>query len=194
MEQLLLYLDLIAPMSQALKEHLAVIIKFKNFLRNEYLLKPGQYGNEIMFLDKGLVRCYYVKQEGEREREITRWLLKESDVIVSLNSFYTNNPSMEYIQAIEETHVGFIKRAELEFIYDNYPEFNRHGRLLSIKYQLVWDHFIYGHVMQNAEERFEWLLKTHPDLINRVPGKYLASYLGMDEATLSKTKKKILRQ
>lgn len=194
MEHLLSILEGIAPMSQELKNHLSTVVRFKTFSKNEYLLKSGQQGNAIMFLEKGLVRCYYEKLEGDKKREISRWFLKEGDVIVSLSSFYRDKPSIEFIQALEETSVIFISKNELEFIYKNFPEFNLHGRSLSTMYQLLWDDILYGHVMQNAEERYSWLLENHSNLALRVPGKHLASFLGMDEATFSKTKKKVFRE
>ena len=184
MEQLLLFLDSIAPLSQELKGHLTSILKFRTLAKNDFLLKPGQYGDKISFLLKGLVRCYYDK-EG---KEITRWLLKEGDVVVSLNSFYTGKPSTEYIQSLEETTIGYITKTELDNIFEKYAEFNWHGRILSTKYQLYWDDIIYATVMKTAEERYFWLISNYPELIQRVAGKHLASYLGMDVTTFSKIK------
>lgn len=184
MEELLHFLDSLSPMSQVLRDHLTSILKFKQLAKNEFWLRPGQYGDKISFLLRGLVRCYYDKNG----KEITRWLLKEGDVIVSLNSFYTGKPSTEYIQTLEETTIAYITRSELDFVYDAYPEFNRHGRLLSTKYQLYWDDIIYATVMKTAEERYSWLITNYPELIQRVAGKHLASYLGMEATTFSKIK------
>lgn len=187
MEQLIHFLKELGPISNGLETHLIETLKFKTYHKNDYLLKAGQQGNTISFLFKGLVRCYYDKDE----KEVTRWLLKEGDVIISLKSFYLGFPSMEYIQALEETSVGYIKREELDFIYEAYPEFNVHGRKLAVHYQLLWDEIIFANVKKSAEERYLWLLRDHPQLIQRVAGKYLASYLGLDETTFSKIKKTI---
>jgi CRP-like cAMP-binding protein len=112
--------------------------------------------------------------------------MKEGDICVSIESFYDQAKSYESIQAIEDTDLFFIDHEELENIYMKHPEFNWIGRILTIKYLKLWSQQLYAIRMQNASERYAWLLEYHPDLLLRVPQKYIASYLDITPETLSK--------
>ena len=114
--------------------------------------------------------------------------MKEGDVIVSIESFYDQQKSYESIQAIEDTELFFIDFDELEYAYREFTEFNFIGRVLTIKYLKLWSRQLYSLRMRSAAERYEWLMEHYPELILRVPAKFIASYLDITEVTLSKIK------
>lgn len=181
---LLHFLNSVSPLSPALQEHLSSILKVKELSRKDFLLKPGNISREVCFISKGLLRCFY--EDGDRE--VSRWFMKEGDVIFSISSFYDQIQSIEFIQAIEDTTVYYISHSELEEVYDRYTQFERIGRLLTIKYYKLWDQLLYVKGMQTASERYDWLLNHHPELLSRVPAKHIATYLGVTEVTLSRIK------
>jgi hypothetical protein len=117
--------------------------------------------------------------------------MKEGDLIVSIESFFLQQPSYECIQALEDGELFYVDYSELQHIYQAFPEFNFIGRVLTEKYYILWARQIYGLRMQNARERYDWLLQHHPELILRVPSKYLASWLGINEVTLSRLKGRV---
>jgi CRP-like cAMP-binding protein len=184
MEQLFQFLESIQPMSDALREHLSKILKFKELGRKEMLLKAGHICRQICFVESGLLRCFYIKGE----TEICSWFMKEGDVLISIESYYDQKPSYESIQALEDSVLYYIDYSELQFIYREFPEFNFIGRVLTEKYHKRWAQQLFGLRMQQAPERYKWLLANFPDLILRTPAKYLASYLGITEVTLSNIK------
>ena len=147
--------------------------------KREYLLKAGQVCRNIYFIRTGLVRCYYVKGE----HEVCTWFMKEGDVVISIESFYTQSPGHEYIQALEATEVHYISFDQLQQLYTEYPEFNTIGRIVTQTYHQHWARQLYAIRMHTAEERYQWLLHHHPELIPRVPAKYLATYLDIAEVT-----------
>lgn len=114
--------------------------------------------------------------------------MKESDVIVSVESFFDQKESYEFIQAIEESELYCIEHSQLETIYRNFPEFNFISRVLLQKYYTLSEQRLYSLRMQRSQERFDYLMEHHPELILRVPAKYIASYLGITEVTMSKIK------
>jgi CRP-like cAMP-binding protein len=116
--------------------------------------------------------------------------MKEGDVIVAIESFYDQKKSYESIQAIEVTEVYYISFEELEYTYREYSEFNFIGRVLTIKYLKLWSQMLYSIRMRSAAERYDWLMNNYPELILRVPAKFIASYLDITEVTLSKIKRK----
>jgi len=124
----------------------------------------------------------------EDQNNSISWFMKEWDVIVSIESFFQQKESYESIQALEDCSLLCIDYSELQHIYRNFPEFNFIGRVVTEKYYVLRAQQLYGLRMQTSQERYEWLLENFPDLFLSVPSKYLASYLGITEVTLSKIK------
>lgn len=187
MEQLLSFLHLIKPMNPELIQDLRSIIKHKTVKKGDYILKAGTVCKEMCFIIKGLLRCF-IEKDG---KEIVTWLLKEGDVATAVVSFHDETRSDEYIQALEDTEYYYIHKDELEKIYDTHDEFNYHGRVLTIMYQLEGRKQYNIMLSLSAKERYELLAKTKPDLITRVPAKHLASYLRITEGYLSNIKNQL---
>ena len=187
MDQLLQYLDSIYSLSNPLREYLIQHLKVKELAKKDYLLKAGHISSNIHFIQKGLLRCFYLKDGNE----VSSWFMKEGDIVVSIESFYQQKSSYESIQALEDCLLYYISYQELQYIYKTFPEFNFTARVLTEKYYTLWAQQLYGLRMQQAHERYKWLLENYPELILRVPSKYLASYLGITEVTLSNIKSKL---
>ena len=182
MESLINSLHSIHPLSDALRDHLYVILRRQEFSKKELLLRNGNTSKQILFIESGLVRCYYIR-EGE---EISAWFMKEDNVIISVESFFRQQPSHENIQAIEDTVVYSISYQQLQDIYRKYFEFNFVGRVITENYYTLSERRLYSIRLQTAEARYNYMLTHHSDLVNRLPVKYLASYLGITRETLSR--------
>jgi len=114
--------------------------------------------------------------------------MKEADVIISVESFFQQKESYESIQALDDCILYYITYDELQFIYRNFPEFNIVGRVITERYYTLSEQRLHAMRMQKANDRYAYLMQHHADLILRVPSKYLASYLGITEVTLSNIK------
>ena len=180
------YLNSIYEMSEGLKMHLSGILKKRTVAKKQYLLKTGHVCNSIYFIDKGLVRCFYLKED----KEVCSWFMKDGDVIVSVESFFTQRPSYEMIQALEDCTLYYINYNELQYIYRNFTEFNFIGRVLTEKYYSLSEQRLFSLRMQRAQERYEYLREHDNELLLRVPSKYIASYLSISEETLSRIRSK----
>lgn len=187
MNNVLKALEAPQPLSDALKVHLSHVIKEKKLARGEHLLLKGQTCEFMSFVESGLLRCYYVKDD----KEICTWFMREGDLITSVESFFGQTPSQESVQAIEPTHIYYITYKELEYIYTHFMEFNYNGRVLTQHYYRLSEWRAFSIRMQTATERYQYLLDKHRELVKRVPNKYLASYLGMDPSTLSRAKREL---
>lgn len=184
MDTLMHYLESIHPLSDGLKAYLLKNLKQRQIKKKDYLLKAGHVSRHVCFILNGLLRCFYVKSD----IEVSSWFMKEGDVVFSIESFYTQTPSYESIQALEDTFIFYIDYEELQYIYKEFPEFNFIGRELTIYYHKLWGQQLYSIRMCTGMERYQWLLENHAELLKRVPAKYLASYLDISEFTLSKIK------
>lgn len=181
MDKVFGFLNAIYPLPPELSVHLSQILKTREFPRKEFLLKAGHVSRHIYLIEKGLVRCYYMLGE----KDISAWFMKEGDVVVSVNSFFGQVPSEENIQALENTLVYYISYDELEETYRNYLSFNVNGRKILTHYYRLSEQRAISMRSMKAKERYKYLLMHHPELLQRVPRKYIASYLGVTEATLS---------
>lgn len=184
MEAILHYLHAIHPLSPALVDYLHCTLKTRELQKRDYLLRTGQVCRIICFIEQGLLRCFNISGE----HEVCSWFMKEGDVIISVESFYHQKESYEAIQALEDCTLHYITYSELQYLYQTFPEFNFIGRVLTEKYYCLSERRAYSLRMQRSDERFAYLVEQHPELLLRVPAKYLASYLGIAEETLSRIK------
>jgi|SRR5579871_710742 len=187
MEKLLEFLQSIHPLSEGLLKFLSDHLKYKELSRKSYLLEAGQTCRHICFIETGLLRCFYL----HNGTEVCSWFMKEGDVIVSVESFFNQKPSYESIQAIEPCCVHYITHDELQYAFTHFPEFNFTARVLTEKYYAMSEQRLFAIRMQRAPERYTYLLEKFPELVLRVPSKYIASYLGITEVTLSTLKRKL---
>ncbi len=154
--------------------------------QKQFVLKEGQVAQKMYFIEKGCVRGYYLK-EGQ---EVNSWFMKEGDFVISIVSFYAKSPSEEIIETLEESLLWSISRQNLERLYLQYPAFNLVGRLLTEKYYVLSEQRTQNLRKKTADERYRNLVASFPDISNRVPLKYIASYLGISSETLSRLRAK----
>lgn len=179
---LLAYLGLIHPLSENIIEYLYENLKELEVPKKKFILRQGRICTNIYFVKKGLLRCFYIKND----REINSWFMKENDVIISVESFFNQARSYENIQALEDCLLYYINYNELQHLYNSYPEFNFVGRILVEKYYKLSEQRLYSLRMQKGVDKYSFIMNNFPHLIQRVPSKYIASYLGITEETLSR--------
>lgn len=184
MNELLNYLSLIHPLSEQLRQYLADNLELLILPKKAFLLKHGKICRNIYFIQKGLARCFYIKDD----KEVSSWFMKEGDVIISVESFFKQQPSYESIQALEDCELLCLHYDKLQFIFHDFPEFNFVGRVLTEKYYTLSEQRLYSLRMQRANERYAFLMTHYPELIQRVPSTFIASYLGITLETLSRIK------
>ena len=184
MEELLHNLSLIHPLSPGVIEYFRIHLKTRKLHKKDFLLKIGRVSEEIFFINQGLIRCFYLIDD----KEVSSWFMKEGDVMISVESFFKQSISYEAIQAVEDSVVHYITYLELQHLYKNFSEFNFIGRVLTERYYTLSEERLHSIRFKSARKKYAHLMKNHPELILRVPSKYLASYLGINEVTLSKIK------
>ena len=106
-------------------------------------------------------------------------------------SFYTQRPGNEYMQAVEDTLIISVSYHDIQKLYSEFPIFNT-----VVRKHLEYIFFLAEQRTQmlrkqTAEEKYQFFIKNHPTLIQRVPLRHIASYLGMNEETLSRVRSKI---
>jgi CRP-like cAMP-binding protein len=192
MTEFLDYLQAIYPLSDAVKAAFSDIMRPLDIPKKGFLVKAGSINDRLFFIRKGLVRCYYLKTspKGKKQTEVSNWFLSEGDTIAAMQSFISQQPTDEYMQALEDCQLLYTTFPELLRLYDQYPEVWRHSQIVTQKYSSLWHNLLKGIRMQTAGERYQFLLDQYPALTQRVPARYLASYLDVTEVTLSRIRNK----
>jgi len=171
------------------EEYLLSIIRTKKYSKNDYFLKPNQICSLIGYIDKGLIRIFNINSLGV---ETTNWLVTDDELVTEILSFISQEPTQEYIQCIEETTVVYITYKDLQDIYKIVPQMHIYTKLINEDLLVGVKKYILSNIHLSAEERYEQLLKVRPKLIQKAPLKYIASFLGMTDSTLSRVRRKML--
>lgn len=159
----------------------------KKVKRNSILLSAGEICKELYFVNKGSIRTYYISRQG---KERTRYLAPDGMICTSLNSFISQKPSFEHVDAIENSELLSISHTNFYKMIDGVEEWSKFYRLLLESAYSHQNERIENLVMLTANERYADIMQNHPEYVRRLPNHILASYLDMSQETLSRLKSK----
>jgi len=160
------------------------IAKVRRFGKREFLTKAGEVENHFNFVIKGLVRKYYKKNNHEINTQISM----EGHIILSQESFHSRTPSEYFVETIEPSVFISIEHDDLEHLYSQSKKMEHLGRLVITHTMMLKDRWQMQMVKMTPRERFLNFVMKNPDLLQRVPQKYLASYLNIKPETFSRFK------
>ena len=160
------------------------IAKVRRFGKREFLTKAGEVENHFNFVIKGLVRKYYKKNNHEINTQISM----EGHIILSQESFHSRTPSEYFVETIEPSVFISIEHDDLERLYSQSKKMEHLGRLVITHTMMIKDRWQMQMVKMTPRERFLNFVMKNPDLLQRVPQKYLASYLNIKPETFSRCK------
>ncbi len=166
------------------EQNLLPILKVRRFGKREMLIKSGEVENYFNFIIKGLVRKYYKRGH----QEINTQISTEGHIIMSQQSFLGRQPSEYYIETIEPSIIVSIKYENLEELYNKSKKMERLGRLVVTYMMAISDSWQMQLIKMTPRERFLNFVMKNPQLMQRVPQKYLASYLNIKPETFSRFK------
>lgn len=160
------------------------VIIIRKFDKKKLITTTGEVENYFNFIVKGLARKYYRKGRHEINTQISF----EGHLLVSQESFHSRRPSEYFIEAIEPTIVVSITHDDLEKVYASSHRMEHLARLLITFAMVLKDRWQIQLVKMTARERFLHFVSRNPALMQRVPQKYLASYLNIKPETFSRFK------
>jgi CRP-like cAMP-binding protein len=169
------------------KEEFAMVadrIVIRNFDKKQLLVKAGEVEEYLNFIVRGLARMYFYKNKTEVITNIAR----EGEIISSSSSFLSGTPSNYYVETLEPSTFLSISRQQLEQAYKESPSIERLGRLMTTHFVLQKEEWELECMRLDTRERFLRFVGNNPELLLRVPQKYLASYLNMKPETFSRLK------
>ena len=167
-----------------------IVSKFKKkkIKKNEFLLMQGEICKDLIFVQNGCLRLYYLQEDVE----VSVWFALKHSSAIEIYSFISETPTNNYLQAIEESEILFLPKTELNKLYQSHPKMQEMMRKF-------WEDVIL-HLLErftalqrdSAEQRYLDLLNK-PELLQTIPQKYLASFIGVTPTSLSRIKKNITK-
>jgi len=169
------------PLSKKTKALLKSYLSVVELPKKQVLVDEGQVSTKMYWMVKGASRSYYIS----KGIEVHTWFALENEVLGSLRNFNTQ-PSRETIELVEDSVLIAFDIEGLKRLQEDNSEVNDFVNKAIFEYALfLEDRFFLLH-MKSAREKFDSLMELEPEIFNRIPLSYIASYLGITRETLSR--------
>jgi CRP-like cAMP-binding protein len=179
------FLHKFVPLSEAeFEESIQPYVELRHFKKRQVITKEGEVEDYLNFITKGLARKFYSKGKEEINTQIST----EGHIIHCQESFHSRIPTEYTVEAIETTTLASITYENLERIYASSHKMERLGRLVITFSMVIKDKWQMNMIKHTPRERFLDFVHKNPELLQRVPQKYLASYLNIQPETFSRFK------
>lgn len=169
-------------MSKRLEAELLQRFTIVHFKKGDLLIDASNVCRKSYFVQKGLLRTYFIKDG----KEINEYFSSENEWANSPRSWRTGKVDIYYVDALESTTAFCVHAEDLLFLFNNFPEMDRYGRLSMIT---LLDHLferITSFRFTTAKEKYIHFKETYPEIHHRIPLGMVASYLGISQETLSR--------
>ena len=188
LQQVKAFLAKYIPVSDEEFSDMAKIIKFTSHDKNEFLHRSGDIFDRFLFILDGAVRSYYIDKN---QVEHTVFFGFENEPVLDINSFLNQTPTATFSVTLEPTVLVNIHHTDFFGFLAKYPRYEAVLRNVITEYMILEGEHSSLLRISSARERYKVFVKKRGHLLNRVPLKYIASYLGMAIETLSRARGKV---
>ncbi len=158
-------------------------LKERRIKRKQFILQEGDVCGHYNFVLEGCFRMYKVDEKGN---EHNLQFAVEGGWIADIGSFHSEKPSELYIEAMEQSAILQITKADLLYLYTTHTVFDRIFRVLVENAFINMQKRVLQNISATTEERYLDFLKSYPKLINRISNVQIASFIGVTPEFLSK--------
>lgn len=157
------------------------------FSKNDYLIEKGKIASYYYFLESGFLRSYSIDTEGN---DITTKFFAKNDIVIDWYSYFLKKPCKESIQALTKGKCWKISFTNFMKLFD-IEAFREVGRTRLVNNYFELKHHSVSVIADQAKDRYLNLIKEKPSIIQNVPLKHIATYLGITDTSLSRIRKEI---
>lgn len=150
------------------------------------LLREGEIAKHIYFIKKGCLRLWFNKDG----KDVTLQFFFEGQAVASIESLVSNQPGMFTLESVEPSTILSISKENLEYLTEVYPELKEGFQNIMFQRFRNYTKLFLSRIKDSPKERYDDLIKNHPEIVNRVPQRHVASYLGVTPISLSRIKKR----
>lgn len=153
------------------------------------LLEEGEIADRLYLVRKGCLRLFF-DNDG---KDMTFQFFFEDDLVASFDSFYKRTPSLFSLESIEPSELSFVKRDDFFGMVERDMSVRRlYEERLADRFH-AYQRLFLSRIRNTPRQRYEELLREHPDIVRRVPQHYIASYLGITPVSLSRIRNRLCK-
>lgn len=187
----MIYLQKLSDITEEeFNKHLLPVCHVRRFAKKEVITRAGEMENHFNYIVKGLARKYYKKST----QEINVQISMEGHMMLCQESFHSRQPSEYTIEAIEPVTLVSISYDDAEKMFASSQRMEHLGRVIVTYSMVIKDKWQMQLIKMTPRERFISFVTKNPELMQRVPQKFLASYLNIKPETFSRFKHLIRKQ
>ena len=186
-EKFVNYFSKISTLSSEESKAILTGMQTKAFKKGAYLLKEGQISANTYFVLEGCIR-EYILSDGE---EKTTNFFSEEQWAISLNSLSPKKITNHNWVCMEDTTVVVGNEQQAQELFERFPRFETISRIIMDNAYAEQKEALTSYYTDTPEQRYLKLLKSRPELVQRIPQYYLASYIGVKPESLSRIRKRI---
>ena len=154
-------------------------------------IQPGDEAHFTYFVLKGILRSYTIDDNGNAHIlsfATPGWW------VADMYSYLTGKPAILYVDVMEDCEVLILQKKDVELLFKEVPKLERFFRILTENNLIANQQRILDKMSLSAEERYEKFLHKHAEIVNCLPQKYIASFIGVTPEFFSKMKANLLRR
>lgn len=189
MESLLKAIRSYAPVSQEAGEYFYSFFRSVKFKKNTLLLEEGKVAHEVFFIEKGGLRQFFFNEKGI---EKTCNFAFEQEFLTDLESFSKQTKATTNIITLEPAECLVTTCKDVVACMAAYPSIASFFNAVVENIATVNIRRIQSLLSQSPEQQFEELLLNKPEILQRIPQRYIAQYLGIAPESLSRIRKRVL--
>lgn len=189
-----MFKDYLAEIFEIPKESVSLCAEYaksRKVKKDEFLVSQGEISEHTFFVEKGLLRMYSIDKNG---KEHLIQFAPENWLISDRGSIFFNQPSMYFIEAVEDSEIVEFNQEFFQKLREVHPnvsiknDFLLHNHILNLQKRV---NQLLG---ATAEERYLDFIKVYPNVFQRVPQWMVASYLGITPESLSRVRKELVKK
>jgi CRP-like cAMP-binding protein len=166
------------------------LLVLKKIKKKHFFLEEGDVARYTAFVLSGCLRDYTIDSNGNEHvlsfAPVDWW-------ITDLYSLLSGKPAYLNIEALEDSEVLLLSKADQDILYDKIPKFERFFRIIIENSLVAHQQRLLDHLTHSAQERYSEFCKKYPTLVNSLPQKYIASYIGVTPEFFSKMRHEFLK-
>lgn len=186
-DKLINYFLKLAPLSPAEQKAITDSMLVKRYKKDEYILKEGQSNRDTFLVLEGLVRQYKMSDNND----VTINFYSNEQWIISLSDFEESPIAQHNLLCMEDTVVVVGNEARAQGLFKQFPGFEKISRQIMETVFREQQNFMNTFLTDKPEQRYLKLLKSRPDIFQKVPQYHIATYIGVKPESLSRIRKKI---
>lgn len=169
-------------------ELVKTLFKYHAVEKGRSLVEQGKPVDRVFFILSGYLRYFKVIASGEEQ---VIHLYAPGHFATSLSGFFLGNTAKETLQAITGCEFLYISKPDLEKLYSTNDKWQGFGRKLMESFLIEKEERIIDQLSLTAHDKYVKLIENQPDIIQNVPVKYIASFIGVQPESLSRIRKEI---